>query len=72
MYPGFPAAKAGVKPGDKIIEKNGQPIKTINDLQSTPGIEIGDIVEYKMLREGKPIVFSLKAVSLEDIKKATE
>jgi C-terminal processing protease CtpA/Prc len=72
VYPSSPAAEAGVKPGDKIIEKNGQPIKTVGDLRYTPSIEIGDIVEYKMLRDGKPLVFSLKAVSLENIRKATE
>jgi C-terminal processing protease CtpA/Prc len=36
VYPGYPAAEAGIQAGDKIITVNGMPTN-INDVRGTPG-----------------------------------
>jgi hypothetical protein len=51
-----PAAKAGLKAGDVLVEFAGKPIKTLYDFtfalrQSKPG----DEVEVKVMREGDPV-----------------
>ena len=70
VYPGSPAAKAGLKGGDKIVEKNGQPVKTLSELKSQRGQKIGDMVEYKIIRGGREMVFSMKTVPFADIVEA--
>lgn len=70
VYPGSPAAKAGLKPDDRIVEKNGQPVKTLGELNSQRRPQMGDIVEYKIIRGGRQMVVSMKTVPLADILKA--
>jgi hypothetical protein len=63
VRPGSPAAKAGLKPGDTMIQFGGQPIKNLYDFtDALRRSKVGDVVEVTVLREGK----SLKAqVTLE-------
>jgi hypothetical protein len=70
VYPGSPAAKAGLKAGDKIVEKNGQPVKILSELKSQRRQKMGDIVEYKIIRGGREMVFSMKTVPFADIVEA--
>lgn len=49
-YFNSPAALAGVKMCDKIIERDGQVIKTVGDLMSLPGLQIGQEIQYKFTR----------------------
>ncbi len=70
VYPGSPAAKAGLKAGDMIVEKNGQPINTLSELKSQRRLKMGDIVEYKIIRGEREMVLSLKTVPFADIVKA--
>lgn len=49
-----PAAQAGLKSGDFIVEFNGKPIKSGRDLTSqVADAEVGRDVEVKFLRDGK-------------------
>ncbi len=60
VMPGDPADKAGIKPGDIIVEFDGKPIEQMNDLPrivaSTPP---GKKVKVKVLRDGKPLTLTL-------------
>jgi serine protease Do len=51
VYPGSPAAQAGVKPGMLIWKVNNEPVKSVSDFRK--------IVE-KFVKEGKPIVLWVK------------
>jgi serine protease Do len=49
---GGPAAKAGIQPGDIIIEFNGKPVKSRDDLvQIVMGTKPGTMVPVKVLRD---------------------
>lgn len=69
VYPDSPAMKVGIKANDKIVEKDGQPVKTLGELKSQRRPKMGDIVEYKIIRGGNEIIFSMKTVPFVDILK---
>ena len=51
-----PAVKAGVREGDVVLECNGQKIEKLIDLaQQHAKFKTGDIVSYKMLRDGEEV-----------------
>lgn len=53
---GTPASKAGIKPGDLILELNGSSVSNATDLTERIGkMKVGDKVELKILREKKTI-----------------
>ena len=62
-----PAAKAGVKRGDVIVEFNGKAIKEWSDL---PGMvantKVGETVPVKVLRDGKEKVVEVKIGELKE------
>ena len=50
---GSPAARAGVRPGDVVVEIGGEPIRTVEDLFSELRTrDPGDAVELTVVREG--------------------
>jgi len=56
VRPGSPAAKAGLKGGDTMIEFGGQPIKNLYDFtDALHRSKVGDVVEVTVLRDGKPL-----------------
>jgi Zn-dependent M28 family amino/carboxypeptidase len=56
VRPGSPAAKAGLKGGDTMIQFDDQPIKNLYDFTAAlRGGKVGDVVEVTVLRDGKPI-----------------
>jgi len=62
-----PADKAGIKPGDIIIEFDGKPIKEMNELpRLVAAVPVGKVVEVKVLREGKPQIFKIQVQELDD------
>jgi C-terminal processing protease CtpA/Prc len=62
VHPNFPADKAGIKIGDRIIAKNGTPLKGLTDLRAMPKLRIGEQVEYTILRNGKEFTVTLIAI----------
>lgn len=56
VIPNSPAAKAGIKEGDIILELNGEKITQNNSLASlVQKYNVGDTITLKILREGKEI-----------------
>ena len=54
LSPGGPADKAGVKPGDVVIEFNGRPVANTTDLQKmVSAVKPGTSVALKVMRNGK-------------------
>ena len=69
VEPGSAADKAGVRPGDRIKEIDGQPVETQVQLQTRLGAKYeGDTVSVKIERGGKEI--ALPAVTLGGVKSA--
>lgn len=67
VTPGSPADKAGIKPGDIIIEFDGKAIKEMNELpRLVAAVPVGKTVEVKVLRDGKPMSFKVQVQELED------
>ncbi|HTE40618.1 MAG TPA: DegQ family serine endoprotease [Steroidobacteraceae bacterium] len=62
-----PAAKAGAKSGDIILEYNNQPIHDSQDLpQLVAATQIGKTVPVKVLRDGKPMTLNISIAALPD------
>jgi S1-C subfamily serine protease len=63
---GSPAAKAGLRPEDLIVDLNGEPVEGVDDLQRLMAGElIGAKVEVNTVRGGKLRALELVPVELE-------
>ena len=65
VYPGTPAQKAGILPGDVVVELNGKKVTDAENLsllvsESSPGTE----VTVKILRNGQPKTFTVRLAEL--------
>ena len=61
VKPGSPAAKAGLKAGDILVQFGDKPIKNLYDFtDALRRSKVGDVVEVKVLRHGKPLTASVK------------
>jgi len=61
VKPGSPAAKAGLRAGDILIQFGEKPIKNLYDFtDALRRSKIGDVVEVKVLRDGQPVTASVK------------
>ena len=61
IRPGSPAAKAGFKAGDILVQFGDKPINNLYDFtDALQRSKIGEVVEVKVLREGKPVTASVK------------
>ncbi len=61
VRPGSPAAKAGLKGGDILIEFDGKPIHNLYDFtDALRRSKVGQVVEVKVLRDGQPVTASVK------------
>lgn len=61
VKPNSPAAKAGLKAGDVLIEFGGKPVKNLYDFtDALRRSKVGDVVEVKVLRDGQPVTASVK------------
>jgi S1-C subfamily serine protease len=56
VRPGSPAAKAGLKAGDVLIQFGDKPINNLYDFtDALRRSKVGDVVEVKVMREGQPV-----------------
>jgi len=61
VRPGSPAAKAGFKAGDVLVQFGDKPINNLYDFtDALQRSKIGDVVDVKVLRDGKPVTASVK------------
>lgn len=67
----YPAYTVGLKKGDEIIEVNQKKIRTWDELSNVIAASKDEILEVKVLREGKEIIFKIKPKieTVEDILK---
>jgi len=60
VLPGSPAAHAGLKAEDVIVEANGKPINDMLELRNLVGLlRVGDKVDLKVLRDGATRQFTV-------------
>jgi len=60
VKPGSPAAKAGLKGGDVLVQFGDRPIKNLYDFtDALRRSKVGDVVEVKVLRDGQPLSASV-------------
>ncbi|MEK6805878.1 MAG: DegQ family serine endoprotease [Pseudomonadota bacterium] len=56
VVPGSPAAKAGLKSEDVLLEANGKELENFAQLRNQVGLmRVGEKIELKILRDGKPM-----------------
>jgi len=61
VRPNSPAAKAGFKAGDILVQFGDKPIKNLYDFtDALRRSKVGDVVEVKVLRDGQPLTASVK------------
>jgi hypothetical protein len=61
VRPGSPAAKAGLRAGDILVQFGDKPIHNLYDFtDALRRSKVGQVVEVKVLRDGKPITASVK------------
>ncbi|MGL4773061.1 MAG: S1C family serine protease, partial [Clostridium sp.] len=54
------AEKAGMKPGDVIVEFDGKTVKNFNDLKAAKeGKEVGQTVKLDVMRDGKKVTLEM-------------
>jgi hypothetical protein len=60
VKPNSPAAKAGFKAGDVLVQFGDKPIKNLYDFtDALRRSKVGDVVEVKVLRDGQPVSASV-------------
>jgi hypothetical protein len=61
VRPGSPAAKAGFKAGDVLVQFGSMPIHNLYDFtDALRRSKVGDVVDVKVMRDGKPISAPVK------------
>ena len=67
VTPTGPAEKAGIQPGDLIVEFNGRPVTSMRELPKIVGdTPIGSKVQIKLLRKGEEVTVTAEVGRLEE------
>jgi len=73
VAPKSPAAKAGLIPGDVIIEVNGKQVKGSSDVRTRIGLlRVGEEVEFTVVRNNKQMSFTTTVADVEEIASTSE
>ena len=66
MVEGSPAAAAGLRPEDLIVELDGSPVADVGDIQRLMVVEkIGAPVPVRVLRDGRELELALVPAELD-------
>ncbi len=57
VFPGSPAAEAGIRTGDRVVQVDGRDIETVGDLQSAVTLKLGAKSHWEIMR-GLPDPFA--------------
>ncbi len=61
VKPNSPAAKAGLKAGDVLVQFGDKPIKNLYDFtDALRRSKVGDVVDVNVMRDGQPLTVSVK------------
>ena len=61
VRPGSPAAKAGLRAGDILVQFGDKPIHNLYDFtDALRRSKVGEVVDVKVMRDGKPVMASVK------------
>jgi Do/DeqQ family serine protease len=64
VLPGSPAATAGLRQGDVILQVGGQPVKTATDVQAAvDATEVGTQLDVEVKRDGEQVTVTVKTGS---------
>lgn len=66
VIPGQPAAAAGFKPGDILLQAGDRAVKTQNDIKLVTQFSPGEPVIYRVLRDGRQMELTATPVESED------
>lgn len=67
VVPGYPAANAGVRPGDRIVKVAGEPVATWNQLTDKLGRRAGQATPLEIERDGQALTLSVLPVAEEGV-----
>ncbi len=67
VFPGDPADQAGIRPRDILVAVNGRKVETSRQLTSLVAeIPVGREAKVQVLREGKPLTFTVKVARRDE------
>jgi len=66
LLPDSPAAKSGLRPGDRITRINDDAVKSFNDIPYLISTNLGTPVTLYVDRDGKPLTITLTPKEVED------
>ncbi len=73
IAPGSPAEKAGLIPGDVIIEVNGKKVKGSSDVRTRIGLlRVGEKVDFTVIRDNKKVKLTAIVADSEEVASTTK